>query len=78
MEPSNIAEPVANSAPSAISSTEPNRDAEASELARLQAECNRLAELVKRLQVERDGYRQAAYAWALQEITDRWPFVGRV
>src|SRR5436305_13621219 len=50
-----------------INSSQP---AETDEVARQRAEYARLAEAVKQLQAERDVYREAAYAWALAEVTE--------
>jgi hypothetical protein len=47
-----------------------NAEPDEAAAARLRAENERLHERIKQLEAERDAYRRAAYAWALERITD--------
>jgi hypothetical protein len=48
----------------------PNPEQDEATAALSRAEIERLHERIKQLEAERDAYRRAAYAWALERITD--------
>ena len=48
----------------------PKAEPDEATAARLRAENERLHERVKQLEAECDAYRRAAYAWALEQVTD--------
>jgi hypothetical protein len=48
----------------------PTKEQDEATAALLRVEIERLHERIKQLEAERDAYRRAAYAWALERITD--------